>query len=73
MCGMFEGFCSLDSSLCVLLLIGNSYTEGSLFSRCLRKEVHLPPLKEYIISPLGLFVQIHIEIGTSCNLPKEMT
>ena len=59
-CGIFEGFCSFGPSLGVLLLIGNSYTEGSLLSRCLRKEVHLPPFKEYIISSLRLFIQIHI-------------
>lgn len=54
MCGMFKGFCLLDSSLCVLLLVGSSHTEGSLFSRCLRKEVHLPPpLKNTLFLPLG--------------------
>lgn len=67
MCGIFEGFCSFDPSLGVLLLTGNSYTEGHLFSRCLRKEVHLPPSKKYIISPLGFVFKC-----TSCNLSKEM-
>lgn len=67
MCGIFEGFCSFDPSLGVLLFTGNSYTEGSLFSRCLRKEVQLLPFKKYIISPLGFVFK-----STSCHLSKEM-
>lgn len=69
---MFRGFCSLDSSLCVLLLIGNSYTEGSLYSRCLRKEVHLPALNKTLFLPLGCLFKL-IELGTSYHLPKEIT
>lgn len=75
MCGMFEGICPLDRSLCVSLLLGNSYRlsrEGSLSLRCLRAEVQVSPFKN-TLSPLGLFVQTHRGRETSLHFPKEMT